>query len=178
MATISASTSVSLSAATASGWVTAAQNVPQPWLNAFGDERGDREEDEEGEIRDGERGPRRLGPERGRRGPARTRTRDLSFLALAHARTARHLGPVGQDRDPLPWRRRCSPLCPALLLLGPSYPLAVDTPSDSSSLATMPVVGSKNFVFSLVHPPRLSIVNSVLGWGKLNSFATDANTGR
>ena len=35
MATISAATSVSSSAATASGWVTAAQNVRQPPLNAF-----------------------------------------------------------------------------------------------------------------------------------------------
>ena len=43
------------------------------------------------------------------------------------------------------------------------YPLAVETPSVCSTLATTPVCGSKNFVLMLVQPPRWSIVKSVFG---------------
>ena len=61
---------------------------------------------------------------------------------------------------------------------GDRYPLAVETPSDCSTLATMPVVGSKNFVLTAVHPPSLSMVKSVWGLGKLNLAATAGSTGR
>ena len=64
------------------------------------------------------------------------------------------------------------------MLLTADYELAVETPSHCSILATMPVVGSKNFVFTEVHPPTLLMVNSVLGLGKLNLAATAGSTGR
>ena len=66
----------------------------------------------------------------------------------------------------------------AAALRAGDYELAVETPSDCSILATMPVVGSKNFVLTVVHPPTLLMVNSVLGLGKLNLAATDGSTGR
>ena len=58
------------------------------------------------------------------------------------------------------------------------YPLAVETPSVCSTLATTPVWGSKNDVLTDVQPPRWSMVNSVFGWGNLNLEATDGSTGR
>ena len=56
--------------------------------------------------------------------------------------------------------------------------LEVETPSPCSILATTPVAGVKKTVLTLVHPPRLAIVKSILGFGKLNWAATDASTGR
>src|SRR5580698_154406 len=75
-----------------------------------------------------------------------------------------------------PGRPRSSTETPVLLTA--SYELAVETPSDCSIFATMPEVGSKNFVLTEVHPPSLSMVNSVLGFGKLNLAATAGSTGR
>ena len=75
-----------------------------------------------------------------------------------------------------PGRPRSSAETPVLLT--DDQELAVETPSDCSIFATIPVVGSKNFVLTAVQPPNLSMVNSVLGFGKLNVAATDGSTGR
>ena len=62
--------SVSSSAATASGWVMAAQKPDHPLLNALDTERREREQDEERQVGDGERGAPDPEPPSGRRRPA------------------------------------------------------------------------------------------------------------
>ena len=125
------------------------------------DERGQRQQHQERQVGDGERRATGL---------------------------PRHAADGAQRRG----GRRCVPVCRRALsstgtptsatvapvpLIG-DYELAVETPSDCSSLATMPVCGSKNFVLTRVQPPSLLMVKSVLGLGKLNLAATAGRTGR
>ena len=116
-------------------------------------------------------------------------TGPLARQATRPARPGRGRAPWGGDgaRAPVPGTRpvdACSPpgrprsATVASTPVTGRYPLAVETPSDCSTLATTPVWGSKNDLLTDVQPPRWSMVNSVFGWGNLNLAATDGSTGR
>ena len=117
----------------ASGWVMAAQNQPSR-RSTVGEQRGERQQDEERQIRDGERRaagtpgdpPRRVQDGEGAAGgdEARRPVRDA---------TGGRLVPPGRPRS----------AAVASTPVTGRYPLAVETPSVCSTLATTPVWRSR-----------------------------------
>ena len=177
-ATMADTASVSSSAAIASGWVTARPEGAPAAAERVGEEGGDRQEDQQRQIRDGEGRAAGAAGEPTRRGQGgRWRRRGVTMPQAAprpvvggvrgRGRLTARETQVGDRCAHEPDRRPSDPLT-----------AEVETPSDCSTLATMPVSGSKNFVFTDVQPPRLSMVKRVFGLGKLNFAATEGSTGR